>query len=532
MGMKEFPEVRELERGYKYWEHEFKTFKAGVITPLAKDIFNVINFGYKAPYMIVFQEEERTAEERKNFVELTGLNLIANSFAGSVVFVTPTAKGGWDEATDELFKELIAESKIHQYYRDGVVTFRDRFTGDYKDFFIRGAIFRTCIYATGKSADYVAKNLLKKIEGEYLWGPGDITPACVVLENLSVKADVKRNDFAVVSIGNSAEINEALKKDCKYFYEQETADYVKAYNEFTRKFIRWCGNLEVEANPKDEGVVEEPSFAEVTTSPDNMGDDKGTATHKVGYVAYYNEDLFKKGPAPLLLAFHGGGDSAAYISFQSGWWKVAHRNNFLLVAIENHMNSTATEMIELIGVLKKKYNIDEHRIYASGFSMGGCKSWDMFQEYPEVFAGLAPMDATFEVGLNVFGKPAPKEINRNTPVPVFYAGGEITPLPELPFQAEKCHDRMKYVFEVNRLKTAYDVKFEDRENWKNEIWGIDGDRVERFYDESRKSYLTVNYFTDESGVESTAFASISDQGHECREHTCEHAWQFLSKFTR
>ncbi|MBO4679546.1 MAG: hypothetical protein J5626_07735, partial [Lachnospiraceae bacterium] len=186
----------------------------------------------------------------------------------------------------------------------------------------------------------------------------------------------------------------------------------------------------------------------------------------------------------------------------------------------------------LIGELKKKYNIDEHRIYASGFSMGGCKSWDMFQEYPKVFAGLAPMDATFEVGLNVFGKPAPKEINRDTPVPIFYAGGEITPLPELPFQAEKCHDRMKYVFEVNRLKTPYDVKFEDRENWKNKIWGIDGDRVERFYDESRDSFLTVNYFTDESGVESTAFASISGQGHECREHTCEHAWQFLSKFSR
>ncbi|MBP5661361.1 MAG: hypothetical protein J6X08_08550, partial [Lachnospiraceae bacterium] len=196
------------------------------------------------------------------------------------------------------------------------------------------------------------------------------------------------------------------------------------------------------------------------------------------------------------------------------------------------MNSTATEMVELIAELKTKYNIDEHRIYASGFSMGGCKSWDCFQEYPEVFAGLAPMDATFEVGLNVFGKPAPVEINRDTPVPVFYAGGEVTPLPELPFQAEKCYDRMKYVFEVNRLKTPYDVKFEDRENWTNKIFGIDGDRVERFYDETRDSFLTVNYFEDETGRETTAFAVISGQGHECREHTCEHAWQFLSQFTR
>ena len=532
MGMNECPKIVELGDGAKYWEHEFKTFKAGVYVPKSAPIFEVINFGYKAPYLIVFEEKEQSAEERASFAESAGFADLAKEKAGSVVFVYPTAKGSWEEASADLFKELIGESKIHQYYKDGVVTFRDRFTGEYKDFFIRGAIFRTIVYAKGKSADYAARNLLKKIEGEYLWGPGDITPACVVLENLSVKPDVQRDDVPVVSIGNSAEINGLLEKECKYFYKQETADYVKGFREFAGSFIRWCGNIEVEADLEKEGVVEEPSFVEVTTSPDNLGDDKGTVTHKVGYVAYYNKDLFKEGPAPLLLAFHGGGDSAAYISFQSGWWNVAHRNNFLLVAIENHMNSTATEMMELIAELKKRYSIDEHRIYASGFSMGGCKSWDMFQEYPKVFAGLAPMDATFEVGLNVFGKPAPVDINRDTPVPIFYAGGEITPLPELPFQAEKCHDRMKYVFEVNRLKTPYDVKFEDRENWKNRIWGIDGDRVERFYDESRDSFLTINYFTDEAGVESTAFASISGQGHECREHTCEYAWRFLSKFTR
>ncbi|MCR4679923.1 MAG: hypothetical protein K5679_14380 [Lachnospiraceae bacterium] len=530
MGMQESPSVITMT-GAKYWEHEFKNFKAGVYVPDCDMIYDVINFGYKAPYLIVFEEKEQTAEERASFAEKTGLSKIASAKGGSVVFVFPTS-GDWDSASDDLFKDLIAESKIHQYYRDGMVTFRDRFTGEYKDFFIRGAIFRTCIYASGKSADYAARNLLKKVEGEYLWGPGDITPACLVLENLSVVPKVERDDIPVLSVGNSTEVNATLENCCKYFRAEKTIDYIKAYEVFTGTFKRWCGDLEIEPDLAREGVVEEPAICEVKTSPDNCGDDKGTERHNVGYIAYYNKDLFDKGPAPLLLAFHGGGDSSLYISFVSGWWKVAHRNNFLLVAIENHLNSTATEMMELIEELKKKYSIDEHRIYATGFSMGGCKSWDMFQEYPKVFAGLAPMDATFEVGLNVFGKPAPVEINHDTPVPVFYAGGEITPLPELPFQAEKCHDRIRYVFEVNKLVTPYNVKYEDRDNWPNKIWGIDGDRVEKFYDETRDSYLTVNYFKDAAGVETTALASISGQGHECREHTCEHAWQFLSKFTR
>ena len=91
---------------------------------------------------------------------------------------------------------------------------------------------------------------------------------------------------------------------------------------------------------------------------------------------------------------------------------------------------------------------------------------------------------------------------------------------------------MRYVFGVNHLKTAYDVTFDGREQWKNKIWGIDGDRVEKIYDPERDSYLTLNYFESEDGVERTVFGSISGQGHECRHHTCEQAWLFLSQFTR
>ena len=52
----------------------------------------------------------------------------------------------------------------------------------------------------------------------------------------------------------------------------------------------------------------------------------------------------------MLLAFHGGGDSAFYISYISGWAEIAHKHNFLLVAVEHHLNSTATEMVELVAI--------------------------------------------------------------------------------------------------------------------------------------------------------------------------------------
>jgi len=56
--------------------------------------------------------------------------------------------------------------------------------------------------------------------------------------------------------------------------------------------------------------------------------------------------------------------------------------------------------------------------------------------------------------------------------------------------------------------------------------------VEKLEDTSRNSVLTIHYFEDEKGEFTTALASISRQGHDCRPHTCEAAWQFMSKFTR
>ena len=530
MGMSKMPEVISLNGG-KAWEHDFEKFNVVVYVPKDELISDVVNFGFKSPYLVVLPEKKLSKEQAADFAERNGLADIARRTATSVAFVYPSA-GDWKDADKELYVELIKETKIHQYYKDGVVTFKDRFTKEWGECFIRGAKYRTCLYGFGASADYVANNLLTTIEGEFLWGPGDITPTVCVLENLSVMPKPSRRDIPIVSVANSAKVNEALKSTCDKLLIKDKADYIEDYDKFVGKYKRWCGNLEPVPDFDALGMVEVAGYEELTTSSDNAGDDMGTATHKVGYLAYYNKGLLDNGPVPTLLAFHGGGDSSSYITEVSGWYEVARKYNFLLIAIENHINSTATEMIELISRLKDKFNIDEHRIYGSGFSMGGCKSWDLYQEYPNVFAALAPMDATFELGLNVYGQPMKGELNKTVPVPVFYAGGEITPLPELPFQAQKCHDRIKYLFEVNKVKTPYDVKFEDKDNWKNPIWGIDGDRVVKEHDASRDSILTMHYFDSEDGVCRTCLASISEQGHECRQHTCDFAWQFMSKFTR
>ena len=531
--MKNKPNVAKFEDGSKMWEHRFDTFSAKVYVPANKLPEDIINFGFEAPYLICFTDVLPSDEDAVRISKEKGFYDIAVAKATSVVYVSPNT-GSFKTAPDGLFEELIKNSKIHQYHEDGMAVLVNRFTHTTDGYAIRGAIFRTFIYGCGDAADYIATHLLKTITGEGLWGPADVIPAGVVLEKLSVKPDIERRDMPIASIGNSAEINKVIEEGSDKVIIKESLDFKEVYEKFLKHVMRWgwVGTLTETPDFEKLNMKEEFAYATVKTSPDNEGDDKGTKEHKVGYVAYYNKKLFDNGPVPLLLAFHGGGDSAMYIAQVSEWYRVAHDHNFLLVSIENHLNSTATEMMELIEHLKGKYSIDSERIYASGFSMGGCKSWDMYQEYPEVFAGLAPMDATFELGLNVFGKASPVEINKDVMVPVFYSGGEITPLPELPFQAQKCFDRIDYVLKVNDTVKRYDTTFEDRENWGNKIWGIDGDEQVKEYDSSRESTLTIELFKSKDGNVYTALSSVSDQGHECRYHTCENAWKFISRFKR
>ena len=135
------------------------------------------------------------------------------------------------------------------------------------------------------------------------------------------------------------------------------------------------------------------------------------------------------GKNPLVLSFHGRGDNvqnfqhtdlhlaspyAIVVYFQG----LATRDRLAGWQVERGENDDRD--LKLVDValesLRKKYRIDDDRIYATGFSNGAMFTYLLWAERPEVFAAYAP----------VAGRLRPS-VQPKQPRPLFHVAGERDP---------------------------------------------------------------------------------------------------------
>ncbi len=504
-------------------------------TPNAADTLGVITV-CTSPSLLVFADEKVDETEAVRYANESGLAKLAAENGSSVCFVNPTDET-WSEKDANAYANAAASilSTTQDPIENGVIT---RIDGETQEevLAIAGNQSRIYVYGIGKGADYIANNALKDVSVKMFYGYDvNVTPAACSLENCTDVTDIEKNDIPIVSINNSNEINNILEENCGSVLAEDGENYEAQYNQVIKHYRRMNSVLINVYDWEDEGIVESVESCEVTTSPDNASPSyAGTQSHPVNYIVYYSEDLdVVNGNVPLVMIFHGGGNSALHESMMTDWPMIGKEGGFITCSVDSHYpDCTATEIIELIDDLKSEYSIDESRIYASGFSMGGVKCWDLYEQYPDVFAGLAPMDASSVVGTDSYENPV-ENVNSDTLVPLFYVGGETSPLEELPFQSEKVTERIRQVFNVNNIVTPYEAEFSDAENWTNKIWGIDGDITYEITDTVfTDSVLTVQLFKSEDGHYYTALASASNQAHDIYARNSWAAWDFLSQFSR
>lgn len=101
-------------------------------------------------------------------------------------------------------------------------------------------------------------------------------------------------------------------------------------------------------------------------------------------------------PAPLMLAFHGTGGSGRGMHEM---WRAAAEETGMLVLCPSeagpndgyHFSERERDSaLAALRWIRRRYNIDENRIYASGISRGGHLAWDLALRFPDRFAAIAP----------------------------------------------------------------------------------------------------------------------------------------------
>ncbi len=485
----------------------------------------LINYSYTAPLLLVFGDRKLDAQDAADFICSKGIDRTAQENGAAVVYVNPETK--WRKEDYGLYEILLSKTKIAQTNSSDGLLYQD----DTREYFLFNSGARTIVYGYGEGGDYIARNYLKQLEGisamSYL-GVIDITITAAVLDSLSREPVIDDRNIIIVSINNSDIINSSIEKKADYSFVTED-DFSQIYDEHIAPYQRVDGSIIGSFDRKKSGQLMDALVFEIKTTEDNHY--IRSDTYRLGALVFRNEKTDAK-KRPLLMCFHGGGDTALLTASISGWDQIAWKEDFILCAIEMHTRTTASEVMQVIDQLTDIYDIDETRIYATGFSMGGIKTWDLYQEYPDRFAALAPMGATVEVGMNCQFSTSPS-LNEETIVPIFVAGGQSSNMEELPFQGRTAVNRINYLFDINDIERNFEMSFGNRNEWEDSVYGYQADYIEEYQDESHPlSTTTIRSYKSENGNIYTALCSISAQSHEIRPLTCEKAWEFMKRYSR
>ena len=122
------------------------------------------------------------------------------------------------------------------------------------------------------------------------------------------------------------------------------------------------------------------------------------------YFVYRPPNLNPQKPCPLIIFLHGWVPETSRINpylVPSLVLDLADKHGVMLAMAHGRTNTDfqyagEVDVLRVRAEVMKFYNIDPDRIYLLGISMGGAGAWSIGSHYPDLFAGIAPINGQFD----------------------------------------------------------------------------------------------------------------------------------------
>ncbi len=499
-----------------------------------------------SPVLIVYGNEAFTSETVMETAMKSGLAEIADHEHAPVIFVNPSQES-WNEADTASYlgvKNMFADGHSAE---DTFTEGKNTETGSYP-----GTCTRMYVFAEGAGADFVYENLAQGVygSGQYMgnaiWKPVGLfllNPSSenkVELDGLNadgyeyLENDQKR-EVPVVVVNGTEPVKEAFTALNSSENTLVTSDEAKDLSEAKAVLLEGYDAVMEHHLTRDAGfgisLLELPAASSIglTESRETFQSSTGKS---IDYFLYLPEgcEQAEASSIPLLLGFHGGGNSAEMYAWSAGWPQIAGENNFIFVSVDLHVDYVE-EIVELKDALTEQFAcIDTSRIYAAGFSMGSIKSSTLGFTYDDVFAAINPTNAISFI-----------DAAHGNVVPVFYNAGENSHF-NLPFMMEGKSAEIpttnlngreafaKLLVSNGVIADAAQYEFDENADAMFGIAGTETNAVES--KECSNVTETIRRYNSIDGNCYTVMSTTSNAIHEPLRVVSENAWEFMSQFSR
>lgn len=385
-----------------------------------------------------------------------------------------------------------------------------------------GTDARVYLFGDRAGADFITEQLVGGIDtGDDRGTPW--TPSAVYLSNPGPRTVAPDGDIEVPAyvVNGSRALEESLErlndrthlfgtakgpKGPGFHHAALRKGYDRVIEHAARRWWTLPAQIYTLPDPKELGLRVEQDVLDVDGEP-------------LEYLTYAPRK--QAGTVPLVMVFHGGSDNAEFMVWSTGWAQTAAEHGFMVVSVDQHVARTPAQMVTLLDhLLAENPRIDPSRVYASGFSMGSVKSFELSEQFPDRFAAIAPMSGSFG--------PGPSEGER---VPTIYFAGMRSTLPERPHQDGAPNDIDARVGDVlARNGVADDYAFDAA---ADPVWGIAADDQIHVADDLFTDVsVTAKAYGSDDGHTYTVLAEANSVSHESVPIESEVGWAFLSQFSR